>query len=112
MNKYVVYLRVMLGGKNKPPFPFVSPIESDPPVVAPKIMRPGRALGRVEMDDITKPWPEDRIQRVCLLAYGRPARPDELRMGLDFLKSAGDAASALARFCHTILISTEFPLHD
>ncbi|MFH1922054.1 MAG: hypothetical protein ABIP48_19485 [Planctomycetota bacterium] len=64
VNKYVVYLRVPVEGTNALHFPFVSPIESDPPVVAPKLYRPGRALGRVEMDDITKPWPDDQVQTV------------------------------------------------
>ena len=64
LNKYVVYLRVMLAGQNALPYPFASPIESNPPVVAPKLHRPGRALGRLETDDITKPWPDDEIQTV------------------------------------------------
>ena len=64
VNKYVVYLRVPVKGTNALHFPFVSPIESYPAVVAPKLYRPGRALGRMEMDDITKPWPDDQVQTV------------------------------------------------
>ncbi len=64
LNRYVVYLRVMLAKENAPTYPFVSPIASNPPVLAPKTMRPGRALGRVETDDITKPWPVDQIRTV------------------------------------------------
>jgi len=56
--------------------------------------------------------PKESIQRVYLLAYGRPVEPDELGTGLDFLKSARKDSSALALFCHTILISTEFLMHD
>lgn len=78
--------------------------------------------------------PQEMIQRVYLLAYGRPVEDDELRVGLDFLEAArkdpdikaggesGDPAvptsagdrlqAALARLCHTILISTEFLVHD
>jgi len=64
IGKYVVYLRVMIDGDGKPPYPFVSPIESDPPVVAPKVLRPGRAVGRLEMDDILAPWPVGNIRTV------------------------------------------------
>jgi hypothetical protein len=64
INKYVVFFRVTVGGDGKPPYPFVPPIESTPPVVAPKIMRPGRAIGRLEMDDILSPWPTEKIQTV------------------------------------------------
>ena len=64
INKYVVQTRVQLKAENALPFPFVSPIQSDPPVIAPKLHRPVRALGRVEMDDIMKPWPVDQVQTV------------------------------------------------
>jgi len=64
IGKYVVYFRVHVGGDGKPHHPFVAPIESNPPVVAPKLMRPGRALGRLEMDDILAPWPTDKIRTI------------------------------------------------
>ena len=62
INKYVVYLRVLMEGENVLPYPFVSPIQSDPPALSPRLYRPKRALGRFETDDITQPWPDDRIQ--------------------------------------------------
>ena len=64
IDKYVVQTRVQLKTENALPFPFVSPIESNPPVVAPKLHRPVRALGRLELDDIMKPWPADRLKTV------------------------------------------------
>ena len=64
LNKYVVYLKLRLTEENAPPYPFVSPIESDPPVVAPELMRPGRSIGRIAVDDILAPWPEEKIQTV------------------------------------------------
>jgi len=41
IKKYVVYIRVHIRDDNSPMFPFVEPIESNPPVVAPKIFRLG-----------------------------------------------------------------------
>ncbi|MFV1967478.1 MAG: hypothetical protein ACC628_18785 [Pirellulaceae bacterium] len=64
INKYVVYMRLHFQNGNDLPYPFISPIESNPPVVVPRLYRPLRALGRVEMDDITKPWPDDNIQTI------------------------------------------------
>ena len=64
LNKYVVYLKASFKEENAPLYPFVKPIDSNPPVVAPKLMRPSRALGRLEMDDLTKPWPDDQTQTV------------------------------------------------
>ena len=64
LNKYVVYLKLRVTEDNTPAYPFVSPIESDPPVVAPKLMRPGRSIGRIEVDDITQPWPDEDIRTV------------------------------------------------
>jgi len=58
LQKYVVYMRA--SGDH----PFVDPIESDPPVVAPKLIRPGRQLARIEVDDILQPWPTEQIRRV------------------------------------------------
>lgn len=64
INKYVVYIRVMVNKDGTPTVPFVEPIESNPPVVAPKILRPIRALGRLEMDDITAPWPVENLKMI------------------------------------------------
>jgi len=64
INKYVIQTRVQIEKENALPFPFVSPFESNPPVVAPKLYRPTRALGRLEVDDIMKPWPENQVQTV------------------------------------------------
>ncbi len=64
INKYVVFFRVEISSSGKSPHPFVAPIESSPPVVAPKVMRPGRAIGRLEVDDITAPWPTHKTQTV------------------------------------------------
>ena len=74
LNRYVAYFRVMIDKDGNAPFPFVEPIESDPPVVAPKLMRPGRAIGRVEVDDILAPWPEEDIRTV--LAADEQDPPD------------------------------------
>ena len=62
--RYVVYLKLNVPEDNEPVYPHVEPIESNPPVVAPKLMRKGRSLGRLEMDDITQPWHEDQVQTV------------------------------------------------
>jgi len=62
--KYVIQTRAQLAKEDALPFPFVSPIESDPPVVAPKLHRPLRALGRLEVDDIMEPWPTDQVRTV------------------------------------------------
>ena len=64
LNKYVVYLKLRVSEENVPAYPFVEPIESNPPVVAPKLTRQGRSLGRIEVDDITQPWPDDDIRTV------------------------------------------------
>ena len=70
---------------------------------------------------------EKRINTMYLAAYGRPARPEEIREGLEFLRVTNAEAasddekqesseaphqSALARLCHAVLISTEFLMHD
>ena len=64
IKKYVIQTRVQLKKEDELPFPFVEPIESDPPVVAPKFHRPIRALGRLEVDDIMKPWPTDQVRTI------------------------------------------------
>lgn len=57
IKRYVIFTRAKVLEGHKLSFPFVDPIESDPPVVAPKLYRLDRALGRLETDDIMKPWP-------------------------------------------------------
>jgi len=64
IEKYVIQTRVQVKKDNELPFPFVEPIASDPPVVAPKLHRPIRALGRLEVDDIMKPWPTDEVRTI------------------------------------------------
>ena len=64
LKKYAVYPRVSIRGDSTPHFPFPAPIASDPPVVAPKLMRPGRAIGRIEVDDFLAPWPMEKMQTV------------------------------------------------
>ena len=91
LNKYVVYLRVMLDKDDEPRFPFVEPIESDPPVVAPKTMRPGRAVGRIEMDDILSPWPDDQIRTVLTADEHDPPGSDIYTHGLYRYPYAADA---------------------
>jgi len=76
IGKYVVQTRVQIEEPNLLPFPFVAPIPSDPPVVAPKLYRPRRALGRVEMDDIMSPWPTDRVRTVMAADELDPPRSD------------------------------------
>ena len=74
LNKYVAYFRVMIDEEGRAPFPFVEPIESDPPVAAPRFLRPGRAIGRVEVDDILAPWPAEDVRTV--LATDEQDPPD------------------------------------
>jgi hypothetical protein len=64
IEKYVIQTRVHVGKDNELAFSFVSPIDSDPPVVAPKLHRPIRALGRLEVDEIMKPWPTGQVRTV------------------------------------------------
>ena len=58
LNKYAVYFRPAAR------FPFVDFIQSDPPVVAPKVIRHGRQVARVEVDDILAPWPKEDARLV------------------------------------------------
>ena len=75
LNRYVVYLRVMVEEDNQPMFPFVDPIDSDPPGVgAEAAARPRRAVGRVEVDDLLSPWPEEEIRTVFAADEHDPAR--------------------------------------
>ena len=64
IKKYVVYIRVRINEDGTPAYPVVEAIASNPPVVAPKRFRPIRALGRLEMDDITQPWPIEKMRTV------------------------------------------------
>lgn len=57
IGRYVIHTRVVVKPNGELTFPFAEPIESNPPVVAPQLHRPTRALGRVEVDDIMQPWP-------------------------------------------------------
>ncbi|MBI3921580.1 MAG: hypothetical protein HY318_09205 [Armatimonadetes bacterium] len=55
LNKYVVFLRVSAP----------TTVGGDPASVwATRIMRPGRAVGRIDLDDILAPWPAEKIQMV------------------------------------------------
>ena len=91
LNKYVAYFRVGIEEDNISPFPFVEPIESDPPVVAPKTMRPGRAVGRVEVDDILAPWPEEDMRTVFTADEHDPLDSDIYTHGLYRYPYAADA---------------------
>lgn len=76
INKYVVYIRVLVNEDGTPSVPFVESIESNPPVVAPKMLRPIRALGRIEMDDITAPWPVENLKMVLAADEFDPEESD------------------------------------
>ena len=91
LNRYVVYLRVMVEEENRPVFPFVDPVESDPPVVAPKLLRPRRAVGRVEVDDLLAPWPEAEIRTVLAADEHDPPDSDIYTHGLYRYPYAADA---------------------
>ena len=64
----------------------------------------------------------DRVNRIYLAAFGRPAGPEEIQHGLDFVRTfaaesrdddEGDSPRfAFVQLCHAILISTEFLMHD
>ena len=64
IDRYVVYLKLVIKEENRPVYPFAAPVDSSPPVVSPNLIRPGRSIGRLEMEDIMQPWPEDRVQTV------------------------------------------------
>ena len=91
LNRYVVYLRVMVEEDNRPMFPFVEPIDSDPPVVTPKLLRPLRAVGRVEVDDLMSPWPEEEIRTVFAADEHDPPDSDIYTHGLYRYPYAADA---------------------
>ena len=64
----------------------------------------------------------DRINRIYLTAFGRPASPEETRRGLHFVRTFTEDSSdedksdsrrtAFVQLCHAILISTEFLIYD
>ena len=64
IGRYVAWLKLMVADDGTPMYPFVDPIASDPPAIAPKILRRGRSIGRIEVDDLTAPWPEESIRTV------------------------------------------------
>lgn len=76
INKYVVYIRVQLNEDGTHSVPFVEPIESNPSVVAPKLLRPIRAVGRLEMDDITAPWPVKNLKMILAADEYDPEESD------------------------------------
>ena len=64
IGRYVAWLKLMVADDGTPMFPFVDPIASDPPVIAPTVLRRGRSIGRIEVDDLTAPWPEENVRTV------------------------------------------------
>ena len=70
----------------------------------------------------------DRVNRIYLAVFGRPASPEEIQHGLDFVRTFaveyrdnddGDDEDeddshrfAFVQWCHAILISTEFLVYD
>ncbi len=77
INRYVAYFRVFVDKKSQQPrYPFVEPIASDPPVVSPSIYRPERAVGRLEIDDLLEPWPEQEIRTVLTADESDPPDSD------------------------------------
>ena len=60
LDKYVVYLRAWTSSSGQLKYPFVEPIESTPPVIAPKTIRPRRTVVRLALDDIVAPWPDKK----------------------------------------------------
>lgn len=91
IGRYVIYLRVQLEQQNEYPYPFVNPIDSDPPVVAPKIGRPTRAIGRLETDELTKIWPDDEIKTVLCADEHDPSGSDIYHAGVYPYPYAADA---------------------
>jgi hypothetical protein len=70
LKKYVVYFR-----PGEPP-PFVGPILGSPPVVAPKTVRPGRCVARLELDNLLAPWPMDDARLVLAADERDPEESD------------------------------------
>ena len=90
-DQVVQWERVLVEEENRPQFPFAEPIESDPPVVAPKQMRPRRAVGRIEVDDILAPWPEEEIRTVLAADEHDPPNSDIYTHGFYRYPYAADA---------------------
>ena len=68
LGKYVIHVRSQVSQDTSDPralpFPFVDPIPSNPPVVAPRLHRAIRQLAHLEADDIMQPWPVDSARTV------------------------------------------------
>ena len=60
-------------------------------MVAPKLMRPGRAVGRVEVDDLLAPWPEEDMRTVFTTDEDDPPDSDIYTHGLYRYPYAADA---------------------
>ncbi len=91
IGRYVVYLRVQIEQENELPYPFADPIDSDPPVIAPTLARPIRAIGRLETDDLTAPWPDDEIRTVLCADQDDPPGCDIYHAGVYPYPYAADA---------------------
>ena len=91
IGRYVVYLRVQIEEENELPYPFAGPIDSDPPVVQPTLARPIRAIGRLETDDLTAPWPDDEIRTVLCADQDDPPGCDIYHAGVYPYPYAADA---------------------
>jgi hypothetical protein len=52
--------------------------------------------------------PQERIQRMYLRAFGRPATEGECRRCLDFVEGQSDAPAAWADLAHVLLNTKEF----
>ncbi len=76
IGRYVAWLKLMVADDGTPMFPFVDPVDSDPPVIAPRLLRPGRSIGRIEVDDLTAPWPEENIRTVLAADEHDPVDSD------------------------------------
>ena len=77
--------------ENELPHPFAGPIDSDPPVVQPTLARPIRAIGRLETDDLTAPWPDDEIRTVLCADQDDPPGSDIYHAGVYPYPYAADA---------------------
>lgn len=69
IKKYVVYFRQ--GGH-----PLVDPIPSDPPVIAPELVREPRVIARLETEDLMKPWPMEDARLVFVADEHDPEDSD------------------------------------
>jgi hypothetical protein len=66
-------------------------------------------------DVASLPKEEERIERMHRLAYGRPAEPEELELGLRFLAAAGSEKAKLAareQYAQVLLLANEFAFVD